>query len=63
MHGEPCWRLLTMTALPFASMYVFKYAMVNFLANVILNLNRFQMAGRRPDNGADGDHQTPVLSS
>jgi uncharacterized protein (DUF305 family) len=45
MHNRPYWRLLAMTALSFAAMYVLMYAMVNALANAIPNLNQFYMAG------------------
>lgn len=45
MHGKHYWRLLLMTALSFAAMYVLMYAMVNAFANVIPNLNQFYMAG------------------
>ena len=38
-------RLLAMTALSFASMYVLMYAMVDRFANVYPNFNQFYMAG------------------
>ena len=45
MHGRHYQRLLIMTALSFAAMYVFMYAMVNVFTNAIPNLNQFYMAG------------------
>ncbi len=38
-------RLLVMTVLSFAAMYVLMYAMVNSLGNVYASLNQFYMAG------------------
>src|SRR5438874_13296421 len=37
--------LAIMNALPFISMYILMYAMVNRFANVYSNLNQFYMAG------------------
>jgi peptidoglycan biosynthesis protein MviN/MurJ (putative lipid II flippase) len=38
-------RLLAMTVISFAAMYVLMYAMVNTFANVHMNVNQFYMAG------------------
>jgi hypothetical protein len=38
-------RLVPMVVLPFVSMYVLMYAMVDTFANVYGNLNQFNMAG------------------
>jgi hypothetical protein len=38
-------RLLAMTALSFAAMYILMYAMVNSFSNVLNNLNLIYMAG------------------
>ncbi len=43
-HGKPYTRLLVMTALSFASMYVLMYAMVDCIQNVYPSLNQFYMA-------------------
>jgi hypothetical protein len=45
MKKTPYSRLLIMTLLSFASMYVLMYAMVNTFANVWSNLNQVYMAG------------------
>lgn len=45
MHKHPYRRLLIMTLLSFASMYVLMYAMVDRLDNVYANLNQAYMAG------------------
>ncbi|MBC7698599.1 MAG: DUF305 domain-containing protein [Bacteroidia bacterium] len=45
MHKQPYLKLLYMTLLSFASMYIFMYAMVNQISNVIPNINQFYMAG------------------
>ena len=44
-HSNPYKKLLIMAVLSFISMYVFMYAMVNTLSNVIPNVNQFYMAG------------------
>ena len=45
MHDNTYKKLLAMTVLSFASMYILMYAMVDQLANVIPNINQFYMAG------------------
>lgn len=45
MHDNAYKKLLVMTILSFASMYILMYAMVNEFANVIPNINQFYMAG------------------
>ncbi len=44
-HGGTYRRLLAMTVLSFASMYVLMYAMVNVFANALPNVNQLYMAG------------------
>jgi hypothetical protein len=44
-HGSPYGRLLAMTVLSFAAMYVLMYAMVDDLGNVYSNFNQLYMAG------------------
>lgn len=45
MDKQAYLKLLYMTLLSFASMYILMYAMVNQLSNVIPNINQFYMAG------------------
>lgn len=45
MHKGAYLKLLYMTLLSFAAMYVLMYAMVNQLDNVLPNINQFYMAG------------------
>lgn len=44
-HNNHYKKLLIMAVLSFISMYVFMYAMVDTLGNVIPNVNQFYMAG------------------
>jgi hypothetical protein len=43
-HHHPCYRLLGMTVLSFASMYILMYAMVDTFGNALNNLNQVYMA-------------------
>ena len=45
LHKLAYLKLLYMTLLSFASMYILMYAMVNQFANVYPNINQFYMAG------------------
>lgn len=45
MHSDHYKKLLIMTLLSFAAMYVLMYSMVNAFDNVFSNINQFYMAG------------------